>query len=272
MRTKLFFAFVAVLFAATFASCSDDDEQIYFSEDQIVGGDILTGNYNKIGNSLTLYAGRSWSINVHGCSGGVKAVSVDENVATVAIQAGAYSDGHYCASINGVGVGTTTILFTDNSGKSATLTVTVEEYNFIIEERFRRASAVDDVCTVEGVTDAEAAVIKAEVIAKHAAEEKFILEYDDTPECDGMNVYYHAKYKTYDADDNLLYETTGLYSGDGKISFYDDNSGTFFIFYESSDQTGRYLYLDFTQSYLSKYPNIKSVALKIYVEEDVVHP
>src|SRR3712207_1029931 len=63
--------------------CGDDDE-LRFTRDEIVEGDIQTGRQVALeANTLNVYTTEEGSVNVQGASGTVSALSTDEQIATV---------------------------------------------------------------------------------------------------------------------------------------------------------------------------------------------
>src|SRR3712207_3101447 len=65
------------------AGCGDDDE-LRFTRDEIVEGDIQTGRQVALeANTLNVYTTEEGSVNVQGASGTVSALSTDEQIATV---------------------------------------------------------------------------------------------------------------------------------------------------------------------------------------------
>lgn len=248
-------AFVAVLFAATFASCSDDDEGIYFTKDEIVG-DINTGKKINIGNTLSLYAGYSTCVNVHGQSGNIKASTSDPNIATVeADNSGGYNDGHLTITISGKSEGTATVIITDSRNNSAELTIDVMNP---IRAKYVRTNVDKDEVHVSGVTDNEAETIKAEIANIHANEQSYILEISPTkPETSRWMLH------VYDTTGQLLYDMQGRKFGEGGIFYFcrpDDNFGGDYTFSDDRIQ------IVLTDKYKEKYPDVQ-VEMIIRVEK-----
>lgn len=235
---------MAVIFVATFVGCSDDDEGIYFTQDEIVG-DINTGKYINIGNRLNVYANYGGRVNVHGQSGDIKATSTDEKVATVTVDNRQYNDGHVSMTIHGVSNGQTDIIVSDANGNTATLTVDVTTLERM---KYKRTASV---VNVAGVSDAEAETIKADVLEQHANESRYEVELVPSS---GYSLERAAKLYVYDASDKLLYEMNGrkVFEG-GTYEFYKTIGDATYTY--SFMFGGDYMEIDLSPEYRAKYQN-----------------
>lgn len=204
MKTNMIFAFVAVLIAATLASCSDDDQGIYFTQQELIG-DIATGKQLVV-NSLEVYRDHQSGCTVCGGYGTMKAVSSDEKVATAQIQ---QSGGETYLTVTGTGNGKATITVADQSGNSASLTVSVTSLPLTTYVR------VESEVVVTGVEDSVAQVIK-EVVSKGFSQE-YRFELEEMPTNTGtVASYLYA----YDASGQWLYTLHGTrLTTDGTYGF-----------------------------------------------------
>ena len=65
MKTKALWGLWLLLFTLGAVACSDDG--IYFTQDEIVEGDIMTGKQVRlVDNTLVVYTGMSGSVNIQG--------------------------------------------------------------------------------------------------------------------------------------------------------------------------------------------------------------
>lgn len=79
MRTNKFTKLLLfICYTLTFAAC-DDEDGIYFTQDEVIQGDILTGK--QIGlknNTLNIYTTEGGGVNVQGSKGAISATSSDD--------------------------------------------------------------------------------------------------------------------------------------------------------------------------------------------------
>ena len=113
-------ALAALLF---WASCSDENTGIQFTQDEIVG-DINTGKKIPIATLTTDTEGSS-KVSVNGAKGKISATSSDEGIAKVSCSTNEAEKEIY---VSGVSVGNATITVTDSEGNTAVLKVEVKDW------------------------------------------------------------------------------------------------------------------------------------------------
>lgn len=244
---------VMLLFALTMMGCSDDDKGIYFTKDEVVQGDILTGKQVGIkDNTLHVYTTEQNSLNVQGASGKISATSEDENIAKiVACDNSDVKRVH----ILGVSVGKTKITVTDEKGNTASFIANVED----VETAWNGSTpteVIDVKCRVDGVSKEDSAAIAADAIAKNKYKYFLIQSRSYFP----FSVY---RIKFMDEQKKVLVE--GSYYGEKDTS---TGTTTYFVreykgetILESFNISPNYLIFDRTEQYKEKYPSVKLVSL-----------
>ena len=124
MRTNKFAKLLLFICCTlTFAAC-DDEDGIYFTQDEVIQGDILTGK--QIGlknNTLNIYTTEGGGVNVQGSKGAISATSSDGKIATATCQ----NEETKSVQVKAHAVGNTFITVTDAKGNSQRFTVVVKD-------------------------------------------------------------------------------------------------------------------------------------------------
>ena len=263
-----------VLFASfAFTACSDEDEDIHFTKNEVVQGDILTGNQVSIpGNTISVFTTMSDVVNVQNASGVISAVSKNGNIATVRVVNASY-DGEPIQDkgieIRGMQVGETQIVVSDADGKTATLNVKVEDVSLFWDTicTYKKTSLVEDVVEIEGIDETSAGGIRTDILSNKAKESTFIIKASKSYP---FSVY---KMQVLDKDDNVLYELSGSNVSDSGYKFYlpytlqdQKYAVKTYSFFEETNSFGKWLIEDISDDYKAQYPNVK-VLLKMQIEK-----
>ena len=254
-------ALTALLF---WASCSDENTGIQFTQDEIVG-DINTGKKIQI-TTLTTDTEGSSRVNVNGAKGKISATSSDESIAKVSCSTNESEKEIY---VSGVSVGNATITVTDSEGNMAVLKVEVKNWT----EQWKLSKTmyvVDRKCIVEGVSSEDSATIAADAIEK-----------------DSYNKYYTIRTRVYIPSGSYVTQRLTITDDKGntrmdgilKIQSNADNSEIWYLlpihnYMEGVMATFYYnqesIVKDVTSDYKTAYPNIKKVELHaIYAVEEL---
>lgn len=243
-----------------FSGCSDSDEGIYFTQDEVVQGDILTGKQVNIGNSLTVYTGMGNEVYVQGGSGNLSAVSADEQVATVEVIQGLFDDSKYPRlRIMGVSVGNAAVTVTDERGNTATLQVKVEDSETLWSSyTYQKTSLIEDVCRVTGVSDEAAGAIRSDILTRKNKEFRFVFKVRSI----SAGLPSMSKLSVRDAEGNQLYELSdGYLTQKGQLTFGIVNADGVpektYTFSLIDDEQGRWLVEDLTYDYKAQYPGVQ---------------
>lgn len=246
-----------------FTACSDEDGDIYFTQDEIIQGDIATGKQIPLpGNAISVYATMGNSVNVQNASGAISAVSKDESIATARIVDASM------VIVVGVQIGETQIVVSDADGKTATLNVKVEDINlyWYTIYTYKKISLVEDVVEIEGADDAARGYIINDILCSKGKERTFTIK--------GGSSFPSSVYKMQvsDKDGNILYELpNGTLSASGYTFYipYVSNGqvedAKKYSFHEETDSFGTWLVEDISDDYKAQYPDVK-VLLKMQVE------
>lgn len=256
-------AFTALLF---WASCSDENTGIQFTQDEIVG-DINTGKKIPI-TTLTTDTEGSSRVRVNGAKGKIYATSSDESIAKVSCSTNEAEKEIY---VSGVSVGNATITVTDSEGNTAVLKVEVKDWT-VQWKLSRTMYVVDRKCFVDGVSAKDSATIAADAIEK-----------------DSYNKYYTIRTRVYipsgpyTTQRLTITDDKGNVRMDGilKIQPNADNSEVWYLlpihnyaevvlatFCKNQDGIVK----DVTGYYKTAYPNIKKVELHAFYAVEELEP
>ena len=266
MKTKALWGLWLLLFTLGAVACSDDG--IYFTQDEIVEGDIMTGKQVRlVDNTLVVYTGMSGSVNIQGGKGDCTAKSANTEVATVTES---NYGGSHMVLVTGNAIGNTIITVTDSKGNSSSFAVTVKNAEdlwgnvFIYEydEEFGQKE-----CFVRGVSPADSAAIVADVFAKNK-DCRFVMK--------SRFAAPSEIYRTvvYDAGGKVLLDgpSPRPVAGTGgtgipyfKWKVYSRQDGIVLAEYASVQDGSPRIVKDLTDKYQVKYPEVSSVFLWISV-------
>ena len=263
MKAKIYFlamAFVALLMVG----CSDDENGIRLTEDEIIG-DINTGKQVGIkNNSLVIYTTEGSTVNVQGAKGKVTAQSSDEHVVTVTCihETGQYGKDER-VSLTAVAVGKAIVTVADEDGNEAKLAVEVKDV-----ETLWKVSGIfalsQKKCLVEGVSKEDSLAIVSEAIASKP------YEYIQM-KTRGYNgdMFAASRIQFLDGQKNVLVE--GCLSiehreDDERIYYLVKNrdNETLESFY-ASQKLGLLLFWNMTDKYKEAYPQVTKVELVMSV-------
>lgn len=259
MKRKIFY-FLMMLFALTMVGCSDDDKGIYFTEDEVVQGDILTGKQVGIkDNTLNVYTTEQNSVNVQGASGKISATSEDEGIAKVVA---CDNTDEKRVHVLGVSVGKTKITVTDEKGNSAQFIVNVKD----VETAWSEGTPIDVIgvkCRVDGVSKEDSAAIASEVIAQNKY--KYFLIQSRSYES-----FLVQRLKIMDEQKHVLVE--GLFYGErdnstGTTTYYVREYKGETVLESFTVIPSRYIIFDRTEQYKERYPSVKRVLLGLETPE-----
>lgn len=251
-----------------FIACSEDDDIIRFTENEVVQGDILTGKQVPIpDNTVNVYATMSYTINVQNAKGGIVAVSQNEDIATVNVVNATYEaqpiEGNAIV-VYGHKIGRTQISVSDSEGKTATLRVNVLDINdyFTTINTYTKISLVEDEVQITGVNDDEAGLIRCDILTNKAKEAKFVLAASKSFP---WPIY---KMRVLNSAGGLLYELPYGVMIENDIRFHIiDNKGettkTYTFWY---DESTSFFMEDISDDYKAQYPGAQ-VVLKMAVKK-----
>ncbi len=247
--------------ALTMVGCSDDDNGIYFTKDEIVEGDIRTGKQEGIkDNTVDVYTTEQTSVNVRGASGKISAVAEDEGIAKVID-----CDNSETKKVvfMGVAEGKTGIVVTDEHGNTARFVANVVDVANAWKTR-ATYSLDEKKCVVEGVSKADSAEIVSSVIANDKKHMMYIL----------FRTYYPSEMLRViikDKEDHSLLEGVLYHADDGQnVRCWVTPYGSYeavvldqFYLVQDKEAKRNYFVWDLTSTYQGKYPTVTSV--KLYV-------
>lgn len=260
MKQKAYY--LMMLCALTMMGCSDDDNGMYFTKDEVVEGDILTGKQTGIKeNTVDVYTTEQTSVNVQGASGNISAVSENESIAKVIT---CDNSGTKKVFLMGVAEGKTGIVVTDELGNTARFVA-----NVVDVKKAWKTSAIYELdekkCVVEGVSKADSAEIASSVLANDKKHLMYIL----------FRTYYPTEMLRIiikDKEDHSLLEGILHRSDDGQnVSCWVIPYGSYeavvldqFCQMQDKETKQPYFVWDLTSSYQGKYPTVTSVKLYIH--------
>ena len=256
MKENLSGILVILFCSISLLSCSDD-ERLYFTQDEIIQGDISTGKQIEIKN-ITVYTSMSGHMYIQGGSGKISATSSDENIATVTTHKDTYQE----LIIKGVNTGIATITVTDEKGNAATLPVSVEDVETLWTTiaTYKKTSLIEDECIITGVSDTEAASIQSDVLYRKSKESIFLFKGRTLPPSTRI------KLEVYTVDSEKLYQLTGYATQEGfDLSNNDDENRKTYYFSFTSDEQGSWMVEDISNDYRTQYPNVQ-VKLRMAVQ------
>lgn len=247
-----------LVFLIAASSCSDDE--IYFTQDEIVQGDIISGKQVELkDNRLLIYTEQGASVNVQGAKGQIHAVSSNEKVVTVSTS----TDSKRSVYVTSKAIGEAVVTVTDEEGNNSWFTVEVRD----VEELWTPKSVLmvnsDKRCVVEGVTAADSAAIAVDALSK-VAEVKFVVkERVVFPFGSSKRLY------AYDKEDNLLFqgymklEQKGEGWAELSVSYQDQLINS----YQVNTTSGfPILMKEMTDLYQSAYPQVTKVQVYLPVK------
>lgn len=183
-----------LVFLIAASSCSDDE--IYFTQDEIVQGDIISGKQVELKhNRLLIYTEQGASVNVQGAKGQIHAVSSNEKVVTVSTS----TDSKRSVYVTSKAIGEAVVTVTDEEGNSSCFTVEVKDVEELWTPKHLFVVSSDRQCVVKGATAADSAAIAADALAK-ATEAKFVIKERAIIAFDVSKRLY-----AYDQEDHLLF-------------------------------------------------------------------
>lgn len=244
-------------------ACSDDNDEIYFTQDEIVEGDILTGKQLSVGNSVTVYTNMSDYVNVQGAKGKISAVSANAKIASVQVLNAAYEArpiSDKSILVKGTAVGNTVVTVTDEDGHYATLNIEVKDEKALWSPvaEYTKISLIEDDVLITGATPQQEAAIRTDLLVRKTHEHKFLLmKWIPAP----FITTFFRMY-VYDAGGNLLYELRqGYRTMENNVTLYavdkDGNLLKSYTFTEKEEYGTLLLCEDVTEDYKELYPDVK---------------
>lgn len=260
MRTTALWKLWMLLFVCGLAACGEDD--IYFTQDELVEGDILTGKQVRLeDNTLVVYTGMSDLVNVRGAKGVLTVKSADAEIAT----ATEYEDaGTHRVEVQGRKEGNTVISVTDSKGNTAGFAVTVRNAEELWHPCFtcERDEELRHVrCLVAGVSSADSVAVANDAYARNP-DYRFVLKFRFLAP---SNVY---RMLVYDAGGKLLVDgwlRSSFPPGDKEGYFewevYPMSGEVLPAKYAYTETGGSWIIKDLTEEYRTKYPSADKVEL-----------
>lgn len=250
---KLSALLMLLLLPVAWGGCSDDND-IFFTEDEIIEGDILTGKEIKI-NSLEVATTKSNIANIRGGKGDYFASSEHPEIAIAETY---HSDNDWYVEVRGIAIGTTFITITDSEGNSARLPVKV----FDVEDLWKTIAHFQETethCWVKGATPADSAAIASDILTTNQ-EKVFILKTSRAI----MRLY---RWVIKDEKGNILTDvkasstSNAQHEGDEwwEVRFGLWTEEPSFLYYHQN--SGDWLTRDLTEAYQAKYPDVTEVLL-----------
>lgn len=257
MRTNKFTKLLLFICCTlTFAAC-DDEDGIYFTQDEVIQGDILTGK--QIGlknNTLNIYTTEGGGVNVQGSKGAISATSSDDKIATATCQ----NEETKSVQVKAHAVGNTFITVTDAKGNSQRFTVVVKDVEELWSQKSVSTVKGAKQCVVTGATRADSAAIAVHAIAndkdyKYVYKTRSYIPFGDVI----------FRLDVFDKDDNRIlsgpvHEKT---SNEQIEIFSADYSTVIMTYYKRNLEGATYLVKDLTKEYQATYPTVTKVELFI---------
>lgn len=243
--------------AFAFVSCSNDEDGIRFTKDEIVEGDILTGKQVPlVGNTLQVYTTEQGSVNVQGAKGNIHADSSDEGIAAASCVNGPDQK----VIVQAIAVGCVDITVTDSEGNAASFQVKVADVNEAWVQRGIFVVHGAKMCVVAGVSKEDSTAIAEDAIAKDKDVKYVVAARPFFP----WSLY---RLRVYDKDDICLAEgflELGNTQEDRMTyRLYADDHQTLLQSYVIDKAKGQYLVKDLTGDYRARYPAVSAVELFI---------
>ncbi|MBQ8520646.1 MAG: hypothetical protein IJ456_04590 [Bacteroides sp.] len=239
--------------------CSNDDE-IYFTQDEIVQGDIATGKEIKV-KTLEVGTTESQSVYVRGGKGDLT-VSTDPLVVECRLE---QSSGKWYLVIKGITAGEAVITVTDSEGNSSSLSVSVID----VERLWKKTTyfqnlRIERKCMVRGVSPADSAVIVSSVLSNDK-EASYVVKMRTFP----PSVLYRLVIR--DAEENVLTDaemditTNSMNEGEewwgARMELYQNYEEGLLATYYYYQNNGEWFVKDLTKAYQTEYPNVTEVLL-----------
>ncbi|WP_195281981.1 pilus assembly protein N-terminal domain-containing protein [Parabacteroides johnsonii] len=247
------------LILCLFAVACNDENEIYFTQDEIVQGDINTGKQIKLeGNTLIVYTEGGGYVNVQGAKGEIQATS-DENIATVKVA----QEGKNTVLVTAVSIGKTYVTVTDAEGSSSGFTVEVKDEEELWTQKRVFSFTSGNQCVVEGVSPTDSATIATEVLSQTIEEATLVFK--------GRSFIPNGTYQrlyAYNQSKQLLYK--GLYTLDSiderflRLNVYDkEELLTSFLV---DKKTHYYLVKDLTDEYKARPQYAAATKVWLYLK------
>jgi hypothetical protein len=240
MKYQIFGLISFAMCCISFMSCSNDNEGISFSQDELIG-DIATGKQEGIkNNSVTLGVGLGKIIHINGASGDCTAHSADANIVTSTVVKGSPMN----LIINSINMGNTTVTVTDANGNTAQLMV---EVNAKVNQYILRIVSF----TVEGVNKADSIAIVNDLQNRYGSLSRLCLEYLTSNK---------GNARLYTSNDKIGFEGS-FFIADNEDGVFDISLvdlKTYTLWTKFHYERGA-LTIDSTKYYLPLYPSVKKV-------------
>ena len=257
MRTNKFTKLLLFICCTlTFVACDDEDE-IYFTQDEIIQGDILTGK--QIGlenNTLNIYTTEGGGVNIQGSKGAISATSSDDKIATVTCQ----NEETKSVRVKAHAVGYVFVTVTDAEGNSKRFTVVVKDVEELWSQKSVSTVRGTKQCVVTGTTRADSAAIAAHAIAndkdyKYVYKTRSYIPFGDKV----------VRLDVYDKDNNCILSgpVHEKISSEQIEIFSADYSTVIMTYYTRNLEGVFYLVKDLTKEYQATYPTVTKVELFI---------
>lgn len=248
------FCLLTLLCTALLFSACGDDENLFFTQQEVVEGDIVTGRQLPLaGNMLNIYTTETDVVNVQNAHGNLVAASSDERVATVVCGAGQGN----AVYVTGVTEGKARVTVTDSKGRSAAFVVQVTDVSKAWQMWQEVEVGAPRRCLVEGVSPADSLAIAQEVLLQ-AHEARYVIRRRES--------FPSSNYRItiYDSAGDRLFEgpVVGLRDGSlvsWKIFSADATLLRTLVLYTGEPQ---YMSEDLTASYRLEYPSVTKVVLQ----------
>lgn len=247
-----------------FAVACNDENEIYFTQDEIVQGDINTGKQIKLdGNTLIVYTEGGDYVNIQGAKGEIRATSSDESIATVKV----VQEGKNTVVITAVAIGKTYVTVTDAEGTSSGFTVEVKDEEELWTQKRVFSFTSGNQCVVEGVSPADSATIATEALSQTIEEATLVFkERSFIPDGTYQRLY------AYDSSKQLLYK--GFYTLDSiderflRLNVYDkEELLTSFLV---DKKTPYYLVKDLTDEYKARPQYAAATKVWLYLKYTLI--
>lgn len=258
MRNTYFKSLWLILCLLGPMACNDENG-IYFTQDEIVEGDINTGK--QIGlkeNTLVVYTHGGGSVNVQGAKGEIRATSSDEQIATVRTA----QEGKNSAIVTAVAIGKTLVTVTDAEGASATFSVVVKDEDELWTSKRTYSIGKAKQCIVEGASPADSAAIAADALALTTESLCVFKTRTFLPggTAQRLSFYNEAKELLYEG---LIAPLESIEEGRGRFSLYAhaDEQELLASFIIDTKTSTRFLIKDLTETYKaqSRYSTVSKV-------------
>ena len=247
---NIYFVNLWLVFCLLFTTACNDDDNIYFTQDEIIG-DINSGKQIALeNNTLVVYTNNmATSVNVQGAKGKIHATSSDENIVLVTSS----NEGKATVLVEALNIGNAQITVTDAGGNSATFTVEAKDGEELWEKRIYTLRGKRQ-CLIKGVTPSDSAQIAAEAIGK-VPDAKWVIKKRSYPFAESLQRMY-----VYDEENQLLVqgilEIEKSASNQPSYSIYSDKHE---LLMNYTMPISGYFVKDLTDEYRNIYPEVTEV-------------